>query len=120
MRGKRRTHSSMAEVARRAGVSLSTVSRALSGSPLISEETRRLVRQDVACILDRPGDGMWRQFRPAAQARPESGAFSLCGVTEEAAVLAPGHPDLAHRPAVDAGRGDADEEAAVEARVAGL
>lgn len=44
MRGKTRTHSKMAEVARRAGVSLSTVSRALSGSPLISEETRQVVR----------------------------------------------------------------------------
>ncbi len=41
----------MAEVARRAGVSLSTVSRALSGSPLISEKTRQLVR-DVAEQLD--------------------------------------------------------------------
>ena len=45
---KRRTgKSKMAEVAQHAGVSLSTVSRALAGSPLISEDTRALV-QDAA------------------------------------------------------------------------
>jgi DNA-binding LacI/PurR family transcriptional regulator len=44
-------NSKMAEVARRAGVSLSTVSRALAGSPLISEDTRNLVRS-VAARLD--------------------------------------------------------------------
>lgn len=42
---KRARNSKMAEVAERAGVSLSTVSRALSGSPLISEQTCRLVRK---------------------------------------------------------------------------
>jgi DNA-binding LacI/PurR family transcriptional regulator len=44
MRKKKATNK-MAEVARRAGVSLSTVSRALSGSKVISEETRRIVRE---------------------------------------------------------------------------
>jgi DNA-binding LacI/PurR family transcriptional regulator len=42
---KRARNSKMAEVARRVGVSLSTVSRALAGSSAISEETRRLVRE---------------------------------------------------------------------------
>jgi DNA-binding LacI/PurR family transcriptional regulator len=45
MRKKRGSKNKMAEVAQRVGVSLSTVSRALAGSSLISEETRRLVRE---------------------------------------------------------------------------
>src|SRR5512138_1277986 len=44
MRNKKATNK-MEEVARSAGVSLSTVSRALSGSKVISEETRRIVRE---------------------------------------------------------------------------
>ena len=40
----------MAEVAKRAGVSLSTVSRALAGSPLISEKTRRKVEKAAATL----------------------------------------------------------------------
>jgi DNA-binding LacI/PurR family transcriptional regulator len=51
MRKKKTRNNKMAEVARRAGVSLSTVSRALAGSTLISEDTRDLVRS-VAARLD--------------------------------------------------------------------
>ena len=51
MRKKKARKNKMAEVARRAGVSLSTVSRALAGSPLISADTRNLVHS-VATRLD--------------------------------------------------------------------
>jgi DNA-binding LacI/PurR family transcriptional regulator len=50
MRKKRAQNKKMAEVAQRARVSVSTVSRALAGSPLISEETRRLVRNTAASL----------------------------------------------------------------------
>src|SRR5687768_18438457 len=44
-RRKRAPNNKMAAVAKRVGVSLSTVSRALANSSLISEETRRQVRE---------------------------------------------------------------------------
>jgi len=67
----------MAEVARRAGVSLSTVSRALADSPLISEATRRLVR-DAAESMDYRVDAVGSSLRT--------------GLTRTAGVLIP----LAH------------------------
>jgi len=49
-RKKKLVPNDMAKVARLAGVSLSTVSRSLSGSPMISEQTRRRVRDIAASI----------------------------------------------------------------------
>jgi DNA-binding LacI/PurR family transcriptional regulator len=62
MRKKRVNNNRMAEVARRAGVSLSTVSRALAGSPLISEETRRVV-QEAATSIDYQVDAAGSSLR---------------------------------------------------------
>jgi DNA-binding LacI/PurR family transcriptional regulator len=49
-RNKKLVPNDMAKVARLAGVSLSTVSRSLSGSPMISEQTRQRVRDIAASI----------------------------------------------------------------------
>ena len=60
--------------------------------------------------------------RPLQSAKPPFLGFGL-GLgrrREEAAVLAPRQADAADGAAVDAGRRDADEEPAVEARVTGL
>ena len=54
----------------------------------------------------RPG----RDLGPALQARPERGRLGLGRGVEEAAVLALGRAHAADRPAVDAGRRDADEQ----------
>src|SRR5262249_45705685 len=66
-----------------------------------------------------PGAGLGRRLPPAAQAgakpcllRPRRGG-------EEAAVPELGGARRADRPAVDSGRGHADEQAAVETRIAG-
>jgi DNA-binding LacI/PurR family transcriptional regulator len=50
MTNKRARGSKMTQVAERAGVSLATVSRALSGSPLISAKTRRSVERAAASL----------------------------------------------------------------------
>jgi DNA-binding LacI/PurR family transcriptional regulator len=50
VRKRKAAANDMAKVARLAGVSLSTVSRSLAGSPMISEETRQRVREIAASI----------------------------------------------------------------------
>ena len=59
-----------------------------------------------------------RELGAASQARAEARLFGLLRRVEEAAVAGLGSLDAADRPAIDPGRGDADEEEAVEPRVA--
>ena len=58
--------------------------------------------------------------RAGSAGRAGSRRLGAGGVAEEAAVAPQRRAHPAHRPAVDAGRGDADEQPAVEARVVGL
>ena len=48
--GRRRRNATIYEVARRAGVSIATVSRVLQGSPVVSEHTKRKVLDAVAAL----------------------------------------------------------------------
>jgi len=65
-----------------------------------------------------PGRGVGRDLGPASEARAEAGTLRRRGTREEAAILALRRACWADRPAIDAGRGDADEEPAVETRIA--
>ena len=66
--------------------------------------------------VDRAGAG--GELRATAEAGPVTRALGLGGVREEGAAVAAGRAGRADRPAVHAGGPDADQEAAVEARVA--
>ena len=79
------------------------------------QHQRRLARQRGRGVGQRqPG----RQLRPAAHAGPETLVLGAGGIGKEAAIGLLGRPHPAHRAAVDAGGGDADEQPAVEARIA--
>ena len=67
-----------------------------------------------------PGGQVRRRFRPAAQAGTKSGFLRCRRGTEEAAVFRFRRARGAHRPAVDPGRGNADEQQAVKAGIAAL
>ena len=66
-------------------------------------------------IDDRPAG---RELGPAAQTRPKAGPLSGGRGVEEPAPVVIRNAGRAHRPAVDPGGGDADEEQAVEPGVA--
>ena len=85
----------------------------------------RAVRDQGKAARDRvrraaPRAEVGRRLRPAAQAGAEAGLLRRGGAGEEAAILELGGARRADRPAIDPGRGDADEQAPVEARVAAL
>jgi hypothetical protein len=67
-----------------------------------------------------PEGEVGRDLGPAAQAGPEARLLRRSGRGEEAAVLELGRARGADRPAIDAGRGAADEDVAVEASIVAL
>jgi len=67
-----------------------------------------------------PKGEVGRDLRPAAQARPEAGLLGRRRRRVEATILETRHASRAYRPAVYLGRGDADEDAAIEAGIVAL
>src|SRR5687767_1577534 len=65
------------------------------------------------------GGAAWRPLGPEPEAGPEAGLLRLLRRVEEAAVALLGRLRRTDRPAVHVGGRDADEEHAVEARIAG-
>ena len=65
-----------------------------------------------------PGRTERRGLGPAAQAGAIAGAFGRCSAPVEQDVTRQRRPHPTDRPAIDAGRSDRDEDAAVEGRIA--
>ena len=65
-----------------------------------------------------PGRTKRGRFRAAAEARAESGGFGRSGTRQELDITAQRQPYRADAPAINARRSNADEESAIERRVA--
>ncbi len=89
-------------------------SRLLVEVPLL-ETLHDQLRNPLRVVHGRVPGG---ELRPTPQARAEAGLLGFVRRAEEPAVGRLGRPGGTDGPAVDTGRGDADEEHAVEARVA--
>ena len=86
----------------------------------VVDRLRRLARQRLRGVHHGPWQPRSRRDLGAAfQARPEGRGLGLGRRREEATVAAHRRAHAADRAAVDAGRRDADEQLAVEARIAG-
>ena len=87
--------------------------RSLVQRPAVDEHQRARHRVRGAV----PGAARRRGLGPAAPARAKAGGLRRGGGRIEADVLAPRRPRRADRPAIDAGRPDPGEEAAIKAGI---
>ena len=83
----------------------------------VVQQAHGLARQNGTGVFGGPVAVQWRQLGAAAQARPEPRLLGLRRMVEKTAVFTPRRAHAAHRAAVNAGGCDADEKAAVKARI---